>query len=95
MIFYNNVQVDSGSDTYSKGRFPKLKAYVGPVVGSNGEDLFDGYFALNNYDVAYFNYSGSATSSIDLSNDDVMNFFVFWPFTSARLAIQAYGWQLT
>lgn len=48
-----------------------------------------------NYDVAYFNYSGSATSSIDLSNDDVMNFFVFWPFTSARLAIQAYGWQLT
>ena len=50
MIFYNNVQVDSGSDTYSKGRFPKLKAYVGPVVGSNGEDLFDGYFALNNYD---------------------------------------------
>lgn len=50
MIFYNNVQVDSGSDTYDKGRFPKLKAYVGPVIGTYGEDAIDGYFVLNNYD---------------------------------------------
>lgn len=50
MIFYNNVQVDSGSNTYSKGRFPVLKAYVGPVLGTYGEDIVNGYVAYNNFD---------------------------------------------
>jgi hypothetical protein len=50
MIFYNNVQVDSGSDTYSKGKFPTLKAYIGPVLGTYGEDIVNGYVAYNNFD---------------------------------------------
>ena len=62
---------------------------------SNAEETRLQLLNVMNYDAAYFKYNGSATSSIDLTNDDVMNFFVFWPFTTARLAIQAYGWQLT
>lgn len=62
---------------------------------SNAENTRLQLLNVMNYDAAYFKYNGSATSSIDLTNDDVMNFFVFWPFTTARLAIQAYGWQLT
>ena len=50
MIFYNSVQVDSGSNTYAKGRFPKLKAYIGPVRGTYGEDIINGYVAYNNFD---------------------------------------------
>ena len=62
---------------------------------SNAEETRLQLLNVLNYDTAYFKYNGSATSSIDLKNDDIMNFFVFWPFTTARLAIQAYGWQLT
>lgn len=62
---------------------------------SNAEETRLQLLNTMNYDDAYFKYKGSATSSINLTNDDVMNFFVFWPFTTARLAIQAYGWQLT
>ena len=51
--------------------------------------------SILNYDTSYITVSSSATMSVNLTNDDVMNFFVFWPFTTARLAIQAYGWQLT
>jgi hypothetical protein len=62
---------------------------------SNAENTRLQLLNVMNYDAEYFKYNGSATSSIDLTKDDVMNFFVFWPFTTARLAIQAYGWQLT
>ena len=62
---------------------------------SNAEETRLQLLNVLNYDTAYFKYNGSATSSVDLKNDDIMNFFVFWPFTTARLAIQAYGWQLT
>ena len=35
MIFYNSVQVDSGSNTYAKGRFPKLKAFLWTLDSRN------------------------------------------------------------
>jgi hypothetical protein len=77
--------------------------YVGNQIDTDGpesviiseETARTELLSVLNYSTAHFNISGSITSSVDLTNDNIMNFFVFWPFTNARLAIQAYGWQLT
>ena len=85
------------NSVYSRWKYVgnQLTAY-GPVTTISSEETArTELLSVLNYSTEYFNVSGSITSSVDLTNDNIMNFFVFWPFTTARLAIQAYGWQLT
>lgn len=104
-VFCTSIAASFKYNKESKQLFTKWK-YNGADGGFNVPSIEKAYItssvmakthlmSVMNYDSAYFNVSGSATSSIDLTNDDIMNFFVFWPFTTARLAVHAYGWQLT
>lgn len=88
---------NSTKSVYSKWKYVgnQVSIYAPQSTVTSEESARNSLLSVLNYDSGYFDISGSITSSVDLTNDNIMNFFVFWPFTNARLAIQAYGWQLT
>lgn len=90
---YDNV----AKEVYSRWKYvgDRINAHAPQSSITSEETARTSLLSVLNYNISSFDVSGSTTASVDLTNDDVMNFFVFWPFTTARLAIQAYGWQLT